>query len=97
MNDKNKIKNIFTTQELNSYNNQITQQNIAMRVEYDGSNFYGLQKQKNNFRTVQGVLEDTIFKFTGESVKIINAGRTDTGVHATGQVINFKTSIINFR
>lgn len=95
MSDKNnKIDTTINEKTLNSYSNEIVQQNIAMQIEYDGSDFYGFQKQKNNIRTVQGALEYAICEFTGESVKIVNAGRTDTGVHATNQVINFKTPIV---
>lgn len=66
-------------------------QNIAMVVEYDGSNFYGFQKQLGNVRTIQSALETALFKFTKVPVSIITAGRTDAGVHATHQVINFTT------
>lgn len=71
------------------------QKNIACLVEYDGSNFCGFQKQEKDkhARTIQTELEKSLSKFTLEPIKIITAGRTDTGVHASGQVINFKTSI----
>lgn len=62
-------------------------------VEYNGADFFGFQKQSNTtFRTVQNELELALSKFTNETINIITAGRTDTGVHATGQVINFTTS-----
>ncbi len=69
--------------------------NIACLVEYDGSNFCGFQKQEKdkNARTIQTELEKSLSKFTLEPIKIVTAGRTDTGVHALGQVINFKTNI----
>lgn len=57
-------------------------------VEYDGTRFAGSQWQPNA-RTVQGELEDALTRLTGESVRIRFAGRTDAGVHATGQVISF--------
>jgi tRNA pseudouridine38-40 synthase len=57
-------------------------------VEYDGSAFHGLQYQPA-LRTVAGALEDALSRIFHEPVKIAAAGRTDAGVHATGQVISF--------
>ena len=54
-------------------------------IEYDGKNFNGWQIQ-NNFRTVQAAIENSIHKFCGKKISIYGAGRTDTGVHASGQV-----------
>jgi tRNA pseudouridine38-40 synthase len=54
-------------------------------VEYDGTAFVGWQRQTNG-ASVQAALEDAIFAFCGERVTIIGAGRTDSGVHALGQV-----------
>jgi len=65
--------------------------NVACLIEYDGSNFCGFQKQPT-VRTVQQELELALSKFTQQATEIITAGRTDTGVHASGQVINFTTS-----
>lgn len=59
---------------------------------YDGSQFFGYQKQ-NNERTVQSELEDAIYKVTNERVTASASGRTDTGVHAKGQVAHFDTSL----
>lgn len=53
-------------------------------VEYDGSAYNGFQAQKDQ-PTVQGALEAAIRAFSGQDVRIAAAGRTDTGVHATGQ------------
>ena len=60
----------------------------ARAIEYDGTAFAGSQRQPQQ-RTVQGELEDALNKLTGERVTIRFAGRTDAGVHATGQVIAF--------
>jgi tRNA pseudouridine38-40 synthase len=55
-------------------------------LEYDGAGFEGWQVQAGDRRTVQGTLEAAIAQVTGESVRIMGSGRTDTGVHAEGQV-----------
>ncbi len=57
-------------------------------LEYDGSEFAGWQKQLDH-RTVQGCLEDTVLRITGAPAQVVGAGRTDAGVHATGQVAHF--------
>ena len=67
-----------------------TQLNIKLTLEYDGSDFCGWQVQPGQ-RSVQGVLEKSIWRLTGEELRVTGSGRTDTGVHALGQVANFKT------
>lgn len=61
---------------------------IALIVEYDGTNYHGWQEQ-TGLNTVQFALETAISSVANHEVKIICAGRTDTGVHATNQVIHF--------
>ena len=61
---------------------------IALLVQYDGSHYSGWQKQKNA-STVQEILDRALLKITNHKVKTFAAGRTDAGVHASGQVVHF--------
>ncbi|MCL6638789.1 MAG: tRNA pseudouridine(38-40) synthase TruA [Firmicutes bacterium] len=64
--------------------------NLMVVIAYDGTNYYGFQEQRGTkYQTVQGVLENRLSKMIGREVRVIGAGRTDSGVHARGQVINF--------
>lgn len=65
--------------------------NILLRVAYDGTDFAGYQEQPGK-RTVAGVLRDAVETVTGRTTRLIAAGRTDRGVHAEEQVVNFLTS-----
>ena len=65
---------------------------IALGIEYDGSQFCGWQMQKHGTRTVQEAVENALSVVADEPVQVICAGRTDTGVHATGQVVHFEAS-----
>jgi tRNA pseudouridine38-40 synthase len=64
--------------------------NIKLSIEYDGTNYQGWQVQPKGL-TVQGVIEEKLTLITGETIHVIGSGRTDSGVHASGQVANFKT------
>ncbi|MGV3278933.1 tRNA pseudouridine(38-40) synthase TruA [Rickettsiales bacterium LUAb2] len=59
-----------------------------LTIEYDGTKFFGYQKQKNQV-TIQQTLETAIAKLANNEPAIFGAGRTDTGVHASGQVVHF--------
>lgn len=58
-------------------------------LAYDGTAYYGFQRQPEHIPTIQLAVEKSISKITRQNVSIIGAGRTDTGVHAVGQVIAF--------
>jgi tRNA pseudouridine38-40 synthase len=64
--------------------------NIKLTISYDGTDFNGWQTQPG-FRTVQETLEHAIEKLTGAKAHVNASGRTDSGVHAVGQVANFYT------
>lgn len=63
--------------------------NIKITIQYNGANYCGWQKQPNSLG-IQGTIEKAIYEITKEEVKITGSGRTDAGVHAFGQVANFK-------
>ena len=63
--------------------------NIKLVIEYEGTAYAGWQVQDDQ-RTIQGLLVEAIRKTTGSEVNLIGAGRTDAGVHALGQVANFR-------
>jgi tRNA pseudouridine38-40 synthase len=65
-------------------------QNIKLTVAYDGTDFSGWQIQPGQ-PTIQGALSDVLENLTQQRLQIQGAGRTDAGVHAAGQVANFKT------
>ena len=64
--------------------------NFRIVLQYEGTKYQGWQKQERTENTIQGKLENILSKMVGEPVEIHGAGRTDAGVHAKGQVANFK-------
>ena len=72
--------------------------NYLVKIEYDGTNFVGWQSQKNGV-SVQEKIEKVLKKIFKLKIKITGAGRTDKGVHASGQYANFiiKNKINNIR
>jgi tRNA pseudouridine38-40 synthase len=72
-------------------NSEERRNRVALLVQYDGTKFTGWQVQEKG-RTIQGEIENALEVLLKEKVRIIAAGRTDTGVHALGQVIHFDFS-----
>ncbi len=64
---------------------------VALGVEYDGCRYYGWQRQKTG-PSVQATVERALTEVADEPVAVTCAGRTDSGVHATGQVVHFDTA-----
>lgn len=71
-------------------NHEMASLNVALGIEYDGSRYYGWQRQAE-VASVQGCLEQALSKVADEPITVFCAGRTDAGVHATGQVVHFAT------
>jgi tRNA pseudouridine38-40 synthase len=66
--------------------------NIVCGIEYDGTDYHGFQRQSSvHGPTVQGAIESAIARISAEKSVLHGAGRTDAGVHASGQVVNFHT------
>jgi len=74
--------------------------NIRLEIEYDGTNYCGWQIQRHNVpgsqghqaKSIQEIVENTLHKILQEDVKLIGSSRTDAGVHARAQVVNFKSN-----
>ena len=65
--------------------------NIKLVLQYDGTRYSGWQSQEHEENTIQGRLTALLERLTGERIHLMGSGRTDAGVHALGQVANFKT------
>jgi len=64
--------------------------NLKVTIAYDGTHYHGFQEQRGTrFQTIQGILEEGLSRLAKKEIRVIGAGRTDSGVHARGQVINF--------
>ena len=64
--------------------------NFRLKISYDGTNYFGWQTQPN-VRTIQNSIENSIKKiFSNQNIKLIGSGRTDSGVHANGQIANIE-------
>lgn len=67
---------------------------IALGIEYDGSRYGGWQAQQHDPHTVQEVLQRALSKVADHPIEVICGGRTDAGVHASGQVVHFDTEAV---
>ncbi|QJC30692.1 tRNA pseudouridine(38-40) synthase TruA [Enterobacteriaceae endosymbiont of Macroplea appendiculata] len=65
---------------------------FAIGIEYNGNKYHGWQKQQNNDQTIQQHIENAVSKIANHLVHIVCGGRTDVGVHSTGQVAHFETN-----
>ena len=66
---------------------------VALSIQYDGTNFSGWQRQKH-VNTVQDTLEEALENISSQNIKTFASGRTDAGVHASGQVVHFDTDFV---
>lgn len=65
--------------------------NYKITIEYEGTRYNGWQRQTSTPNTIQGIIEAAVKRVTNEDVEVNGSGRTDAGVHALGQIANFKT------
>jgi tRNA pseudouridine38-40 synthase len=72
---------------------RILMRNIRLDIAYDGTDFFGWQRQPN-VPTIQACLESALERIVGERIALNGSGRTDAGVHAMNQVANFKTGSV---
>lgn len=66
------------------------EKNYKMIIVYDGTRYFGWERQKNTDMTIQGKIENVLERMTGKQIEIIGCSRTDAGVHAKGMVANVK-------
>ena len=64
--------------------------NYKIIIQYDGTRYKGWQRQKTTDQTIQGKIEAILSRQYGRTIEIDGSGRTDAGVHAHGQVANFR-------
>ncbi len=80
-------------EEYNELNKQ-----VVLVIEYDGKNYYGMQKQNNpSFNSIQSEIESAIKRMISKDIDIIVSSRTDKGVHAKGQVVQFPSNGIDHK
>lgn len=81
---------VETAMDANALEAAASRHRIALGIEYDGSAYYGWQRQQE-VTSVQQCLENALSQVANEPITVFCAGRTDAGVHATGQVVHFDT------
>jgi tRNA pseudouridine38-40 synthase len=84
-------QSIIPLEETGFFEQGIAMRRMRMTLQYDGTAYCGWQVQASGI-AIQGLLQDGIYRLTGERVGVIGAGRTDAGVHALAQVASFDTS-----
>jgi tRNA pseudouridine38-40 synthase len=67
----------------------MSMRNLKLLIHYDGTNYHGWASQPG-MSTIQGQIEQALVKLTGQAVSVVGSSRTDAGVHALGQVSNFR-------
>lgn len=72
----------------------MTSRRVRLTVEFDGTDFFGWQRQRTGERTVQGTIEAAFAKLPGPHGSVVGAGRTDRGVHALGMVAHADTASV---
>jgi tRNA pseudouridine38-40 synthase len=88
-------RNMTFSQAIETTEAVVQRRTVRLAVEYDGTSFCGLQFQPE-LRSVAGVLEKALSRVFEEPIKLAAAGRTDAGVHASGQVVSFTTTRSTF-
>ncbi|WP_369790116.1 tRNA pseudouridine(38-40) synthase TruA [Rouxiella sp. WC2420] len=83
----------MSEQELSEQRPPVIAERIALGIEYDGSQYYGWQRQQN-VSSVQECLEKALSRVADTPITVQCAGRTDAGVSATGQVVHFDTPVV---
>ncbi len=68
-------------------------QNYKLIIAYDGTRYYGWERQPGTEMTIQGKLEQVLGRMAGHPVELTGAGRTDAGVHAKGMVANVRLAL----
>jgi len=71
---------------------QPARRNVKLVIAYNGAGYHGWQRQADGIDTIQQRIEESAGRVVGHPVAVAGAGRTDAGVHAAGQVANFRTS-----
>ena len=75
--------------ELESKDSSPEARTYRATVQYDGTAYFGFQRQRRGVPSIQAELETALMRFAGHPIRVLGAGRTDTGVHALGQVVAF--------
>jgi len=84
-----RMRRVYTLRSL-TIDGEFAMQNYRITVQYDGTKYNGWQRQGNAHNTIQERFENVLSKMCGTKIEIFASGRTDAGVHAQGQVANFK-------